>query len=70
MDISLEVSDVFKNSTCGLCGNCELNQYFSINDKFIEYNGVYCSFREILAVAVDLVVSALFSSKVLQWQML
>lgn len=52
----LKISDAFEQNTCGVCGNCEINQFFNINDNFIEYCGIFYSFREILATALDLQV--------------
>lgn len=53
----IKVSDTFEQSTCGVCGCCEINQYFTINDNFIEYSGVFLSLREVLKEALDLRVS-------------
>lgn len=47
------ISDTFVQSTCSVCGSSDINQYFSINDNFIEYCGVFYSFRDILAEALD-----------------
>jgi hypothetical protein len=55
----IKVSDTFDQSTCGVCGDCEINQYFSINDNFIEYNGTFYSLREILTSALDFQVKFL-----------
>lgn len=53
----IKVSDTFEQSTCGVCGCCEINQYFTINDNFIEYSGIFLSLREVLKEALDLRVS-------------
>jgi hypothetical protein len=52
----INVSDIFEQSTCSICGCCEINQYFDINDNFVEYFGVYFSFREIISDSLNLQV--------------
>lgn len=52
----IKVSDTFEQSTCGVCGCCEINQYFTINDNFIEYSGTYMSLSTVLNEALDLKV--------------
>lgn len=60
----IKVSDTFEQSTCGVCGDCEINQYFSVNDNFIEYNGTFYSLREILVSALDFQVNSYNFSKI------
>ena len=55
----IKVSDVFEKSACGVCGCEEINQYFSVNENFIEYGGVFLSLREILRDALDVRVNKL-----------
>lgn len=57
----VKVSDKFDQSTCAVCGDCGINQFFSINDNFIEYNETFYSLREILASALDFQVKSCFS---------
>lgn len=47
------VTDTFSRSTCSVCGGSEINQYFSISGNFIEYCGIFHSFQDILAEALD-----------------
>lgn len=54
----IRVSDKFDQSTCGVCGDCEINQYFAINENFIEYQGTFYSLREILSSALDFQVNS------------
>lgn len=50
----IKVIDVFDQSTCGVCGGSEINQYFGVNDHFIEYScGAFLSIREVLSSALD-----------------
>ena len=53
----IKISDTFELSNCGVCGCSEINQYFTINDNFIEYSGTFLSLKEILKEALDLRVS-------------
>lgn len=50
------IKDIFKESVCGVCGNCGINQYYSILDNFIEYDSIFFSFREIIALSLNLQV--------------
>lgn len=59
----MRVSDKFDQSTCGVCGDCEINQYFAINENFIEYQGTFYSLREILSSALDFQVNSEFIVK-------
>ena len=60
----MRVSDKFDQSTCGVCGDCEINQYFAINENFIEYQGTFYSLREILSSALDFQVNSDFIEKI------
>lgn len=57
MAVHRSISDVFKQSFCGVCGDSGISQFYSIIDSFIEYSGVFYSLREILTEALDLHVS-------------
>jgi hypothetical protein len=60
----IKISDYFEQNTCSICGDTGVNQFFSVNDNFIDYCGVFYSFREIFADALDLqVTSILFVDK-------
>ncbi|KAG5671350.1 hypothetical protein PVAND_001552 [Polypedilum vanderplanki] len=48
------ITDTFKENICGICGCKDINQYFDVNDNFIEYYNVYYSFREILLESLDI----------------
>lgn len=50
----IKVIDVFEENTCNICGCNDINQYFGINDNFIEYRGTFYSFRELLAESLGL----------------
>lgn len=52
-----EISEKFKQSFCGICSDCKINQYYSVDTSFIDYNGTYYSLREILIEALDLHVN-------------
>lgn len=52
----IKISDVFEQSCCGVCGYEDINQYFSVNENFVEYLGVYVSLREILRDSLDIKV--------------
>lgn len=52
-----EISDKFKQGFCGVCSDCEVNQYYSVDLSFIDFNGTFLSLREILIEALDLHVN-------------
>lgn len=53
----IRVVDSFNKCTCGVCGHEEVNEYFGVNESFIDYQGVYISFREVLSESLDLKVT-------------
>lgn len=56
-----KLTDIFDQSTCGVCGGCEINQYFLINDSFVKYDGIFYSLREFLICALDFQVKIAYS---------
>lgn len=59
MDKNKIINDRFHKSTCGVCCTYEVNQYFSIDNNFIDYNKSLISFRKILSETLDFDVSLL-----------
>lgn len=57
MALASKVSDIFKQGECGVCGCTEVNRYFSIQDNYIDYNGSFVSYQEIIAESLDFQVS-------------
>ncbi|CAG9806683.1 unnamed protein product [Chironomus riparius] len=53
----INIVDVFEAKLCGLCGSNELSQFFSINDNFVEYSGIFIPFRQILAESLNINIS-------------
>lgn len=45
--------NTFYDSTCQVCGSKGINQYFSISDDFIDYNGKFYSLKKVLKDALD-----------------
>ena len=56
--MALKIDKIFENNTCNVCGYCDINQYFGINDNYIEYDKSFISFREILVESLGFQVSS------------
>ena len=49
----VQISHVFEESSCCLCGRFGVDQYLKISDNFIKYNNKLISFIEVVRKTMD-----------------
>lgn len=55
----VQISHIFEESSCCLCGRCGVDQYLRISDNFIKYNSKLISFLEVIRKTLDFEVTDL-----------
>lgn len=54
----VQISHIFEESSCCLCGRIGVDQYLRITDNFIKYNNNLISFIEVIRKTLDFEVKA------------
>lgn len=51
------LTDTFKSGFCCVCGLSDVNQYYGINESYIDYCGNFPTFKDVLIEVLNLNVS-------------
>lgn len=54
---AVQISHIFEESSCCLCGRYGVDQYLRITDNFIKYNNKLISFIEVIRKTLDFEVN-------------
>lgn len=58
----VNISNIFEESSCCLCGRFGVDQYLRICDNFIKYSGKIISFLEVIRKTLDFEVTKMIKN--------